>query len=212
MRRVIAALCLISGIVSGIAAAAPNEEAREKYKTAAKLAADDDNEAALKLVNEGLALDDKDLSLLQLRGTLLLKTRDFAGALVAYQAYIDAGARGANKRQAQKILSSLGPVKTTFLDLTANTDATIYLDTKSAGPFCTAPCNRALLPGDYKIIAEHAGFDRWTGRVAVAKGTTTKLAVALVEQPSALGLRVTPEGAAIVIDGEAYAGQYPSQS
>lgn len=206
MRRVIAALCLASGFASGIASAAPNEEVRDKYKAAAKLAADDDNEAALQLVDQGLALDSKDLPLLQLRGTLLLKTRDYAGALVAYQAYIDAGARGANKREAQKILSSLGPVKTTFIDLTANTDATIYLDTKSAGPFCTAPCNRPLLPGDYKVIAERAGFDRWTGRVAVAKGTTTKVAVALVEQPSAVSLRVTPEGAAVLVDGNSYAG------
>ncbi len=207
MRRVIATLCFASGIASGIASAAPNEQAVEKYKAAAKLAADDDNDAALQLVDQGLAIDAKDLKLLQLRGILLLKKRDYAGALVAYQAYIDAGAVGANKRQALKILSSLGPVKTTFIDLTANTDATIYLDTKSAGPFCTAPCNRPLLPGDYKVIAERAGFDRWTGRVAVAKGTTTKFAVALVEQPSALALRVTPEGAGVFIDGNAYTGE-----
>ena len=206
MRRVFVALCLASGIASGIASAAPNEQVRDKYKAAAKLAADDDNEAALQLVDQGLAIDAKDLPLLQLRGTLLLKTRDYAGALVAYQAYIDAGARGANKREAVKILTSLGPVKTTFIDLTANTDATIYLDTKSAGTFCTVPCNRPLLPGDYKVIAERAGFDRWTGRVAVAKGTTTKLAVAMVEQPSALALRVTPEGAAVLVDGKGHDG------
>jgi len=197
MRRVIAALCLAAGVAS----AAPGDEAKEKYKAAAKLAADDDNEAALKLVDEGLALEPKDLPLLQLRGTLLLKTRDYAGALVAYQAYLDAGAKGANKREALKILKSLAPVKTTFIDLKANTDAAIYLDTKSAGVFCTSPCNRALLPGDYKVIAERAGFDRYTGRVTVAKDTTTKLELALVEQPSPLSLRITPDGATVTIDG-----------
>ncbi len=150
MRLVVAYVC----IACGIAAAAPkNDAARDKYKAAAKLAADDDNEAALKLVDQGLALAPKDLDLLQLRGVLLLKTRDYDGALAAYQAYLDAGAQGANKREAIKILNSLRPVKTTFLDLGAPTDATIYLDTKSAGPFCTAPCKKAVLPGDYKVIA-----------------------------------------------------------
>ena len=202
MRRVLVSICLAGGVASG----APLDDARDKHKAAAKLAADDDNEAALKLVDEGLALVPSDLPLLQLRGTLLLKTRDYAGALAAYQAYLDAGARGANKREALKILASLTPVKSTFIDLTANTDATIYLDTKSAGPFCTAPCNRALLPGDYKVIAERAGFERWTGHVAIAKGTATKLAVALVEKPSAVVLRVTPAEAVLVIDGAPYTG------
>ncbi len=201
MRLVVAGVC----IACGVAVAAPkNDAARDKYKAAQKLAADDDNEAALALVDQGLALVATNLELLQLRGTLLLKTRDYAGALVAYQAYLDAGAQGANRREAIKILGSLRPVKTTFVDLTANTNATIFLDTRTAGVFCTAPCKKALLPGDYKVIAERPGFDKWTGRLTVESGKTVPFAVVLVEKPSSVVFHVTPAGAAIAIDGKPF--------
>ncbi|MBA2544159.1 MAG: PEGA domain-containing protein [Deltaproteobacteria bacterium] len=202
MRLVVASVC----IACGIASAAPNAGAREKYNEARKLAADDDDEKALALVDQGLAIAPKDLELLQLRGVLLLKARDYASAYAAYQAYLDAGASGANKREAQKIVNSLRAVKSTFVDLTANTDATIYLDTKTAGAFCTAPCKKALLPGDYKVIAERTGFDRYVSRITVADGKTTEHAIAMQEKPSALSIRITPAGAAITIDGKPHDG------
>lgn len=202
MRLVVACVC----IACGIASAAPNAGAREKYKEAQRLAADDDNEKALVIVEQGLASAPKDLELLQLRGVLLLKTRDYAGALAAYQAYIDAGAFGAGRREATKIVNSLRAVKSTFIDLTANTDATIYLDTKTAGAFCTAPCKKALLPGDYKLIAERAGFDRFVQRISIPDGKTTPIAIALPEKPSPLSLTVAPAGATVTIDGKPHDG------
>jgi len=204
MRLVVACVC----IACGIASAAPNAGARDKYNEARKLAADDDNEKALALVEQGLAIAPKDLELLQLRGVLLLKSRDYAGAFAAYQAYLDAGAIGAGKREALKIVNSLRAVKTTFIDitLTANTDATIYLDTKTAGAFCTAPCKKALLPGDYKVIAERTGFDRFVGRITVDDGKITAFPIAMQEKPSAFSIRVTPAGAVISIDGKPHDG------
>ena len=38
-----------------------------------------------------------------------------------------------------------------------------------------------MLPGDYKVIAERPGFERWTGRVTVENGKTAKLGVTLAE-------------------------------
>lgn len=202
MRLVAAYVC----IACGIAAAAPNPGARDKYKEAQKLAAEDDNEKALVIVEQGLAIAPKDLELLQLRGVLLLKTRDYAGALAAYQAYLDAGAGGAGKREALKIVNSLRAVKSTFVDLTANTDATIYLDTKTTGAFCTAPCKKALLPGDYKLIAERAGFDRHVSRISIPDGKTTPIAIALQERPSPIKLEIAPAGAQLTIDGKPHDG------
>ncbi len=197
MRLVAAYVC----IACGIAAAAP-AGARDKYKEAQKLATEDDNEKALVIVEEGLAIAPKDLELLQLRGVLMLKTRDYTGALAAYQAYLDAGATGAGKREALKIVNSLRAVKSTFVDLTANTDAVIYLDTKTTGAFCTAPCKKALLPGDYKLIAERNGFDRHVSRISIPDGKTTPIAIALQEKPSRIQLAISPSGALFTIDGK----------
>ena len=178
--------------------------ARDKYKEAARLAADDDNDKALAVVDDGLKLAPKDLQLLELRGSLLLKTRDYAGALAAYQAYVDAGASGANRRAAVKIVQSLAAVKTTFVDIkTTNGPGTAYLDAKSQGAFCTGDCKKAILPGDYKVIVERAGFERWTKTITVPANQTVEVAVTLVEKPSALALHVTPDGAHLALDGAA---------
>lgn len=201
MRVQLVGACVAVALLGGSAGAGPREVARDKHKAASKLAGSDENEAALALVDEGLALAPGDLPLLLLRGALLLKTRDYAGALVAYQAYLDGGAQGANKRAAQNILASLQPVRTTFVDIAASGPATVYLDTRSAGAFCTAPCKKALLPGDYKLIAEREGFEKWSARVTVVAGQTAPVAVALVEKPSALTLRVTPPEARVTVDG-----------
>jgi hypothetical protein len=186
----------------GVALAAAPARADDSYQQAARLAADDDNEKALAIVDAALAKSGKDLRLLELKGTLLLKMRDFEGALAAYQAYIAAGATGANRRAAQKIVAGLHSVKSSFLAISvANGPAFIYLDSKTQGTFCTASpeCTKGVLPGDYKVIAERPGFERWTKHVTVAVDRTTKLEVALVEKPSPISVRVQP-GAHLSID------------
>lgn len=208
MGRVRAVLVGVGLACTTVAFAAPNAgDARETYKAAAQLASEDDNEKALVLVDQGLAIAPKDLQLLQLKGNLLLKTRDYEGALAAYQAYLDAGAKGANRREAQKIVGSLKSVKSTFLEITlSNGPASVYLDSKTQGVFCTAQpaCKKAVLPGEYKVIAERPGFDRWTGRVTVESGKVTKTAITMGEKPSKLTVRVAQAGARITIDGKPY--------
>src|SRR3954471_8402882 len=80
------------------------DEARSNYQQAVRLAGDDENDKALALFVAGLAAAAHHLKLPELKGNLLLKMRDYAAALAAYQAYIDAGATGANRRAAQKIV------------------------------------------------------------------------------------------------------------
>jgi hypothetical protein len=187
--------------------AAPKVDARAKYKTAVQLDDSGEAEKALAAIDEGLALAPNDLPLLFLKGTVLLKQRDYPGALAAYQAYLDAGAKGAPRRTTEKIINDLEAVKTTFLDITlANGPAPIYLDSKTQGVFCTAApsCNKAVLPGPYRVIADRAGFDRWTGSVTVERGKTTKLAATLVEKPSLLTVRVAQPGARVTVDDAAY--------
>jgi hypothetical protein len=187
-------------------AAAPARADEANYQQAARLAAEDDNEKALAIVDAALARSGKDLKLLELKGTLLLKMRDFEGALVAYQAYIDAGATGANRRAAQKIVAGLHAVKSSFLSIAvANGPAFIYLDSKTEGTFCTASpeCTKGVLPGDYKVIAERPGFERWSQRVTAGANRTTKVEVTLVEKPSVVTVRVDPPGASVTVDGAA---------
>ena len=64
MRLVVACVCIIVGIVS-IADGAPNAAVRDKIKEAQKLASEDDNEKALVIVEQGLAVAPKELELLQ---------------------------------------------------------------------------------------------------------------------------------------------------
>src|SRR5215510_14382105 len=89
---------------SGIAVAAPRSDASAQYKLAVQLHDSGDYDKALASIADGLAIAPRDLPLLGLKGTVLLELRDYAGALAAYQAYLDAGARGANRREAQKIV------------------------------------------------------------------------------------------------------------
>jgi hypothetical protein len=192
-----------------VALAAPAGNPRDKHKLALRLDEDGDTEKALVVIDEGLAVAPRDLALLGFKGAVLLKLRDYSGAIAAYQAYIDAGATGANLRVAKKIIRDLSAVRSTFLEVAAASGPVmIFLDTKTQGVFCTAApsCNRSVLPGDYKVIAERIGFERWTGRVTVEKDRTTKLDVALVEKPSQLTVRVTPPDAQVRVGDEDYRG------
>lgn len=210
MRRFV--IVLITGLVSVRSASATPVDPVAKYREAAKLAADDDNEKALALVDEGLAVAPKSLQLLELKANLLVKMRDYDGALSAFQSYIDAGATGANKRAAQKIVASLQPVKTSFLEVsvTNGEDANVYLDTKSQGAWCTtATCKRGMLPGTYKIIVERTGFDRWTKSVTVEAGKLASVSVTLAEKPSQVTFKPSQPGAVIEVDGNAVSADAP---
>ena len=200
---------MIAWALVALVGRATADDTRDNYKQAAQLAADDDNDKALALVEAGLATAHKDLQLLELKGTLLLKMRDFEGALAAYQAYIDAGATGANRRAAQKIVASLHSVKSSSLEIAvSNGPAFVYLDSRTQGTFCTASpdCKKGVLPGDYKLIVERPGFERWTKHVTVERDHTTKVDVALVEKPSPITVHVAEADARITIDGAAHDG------
>jgi len=73
---------------------APKADAHTKYRAAVQLDDNGDAEKALSAIEEGLATAPKDLPPLELKGRVLLKVRDYPGALAAYQAYLDAGAKG----------------------------------------------------------------------------------------------------------------------
>jgi len=189
--------------------ASPKVDARAKYQDAVRLDDSGEPEKALTAIEEGLAVaaENKDLPLLELKGRVMLKLRDYPGALEAYQAYLDGGATGANRREALKIVKNLEAVKSTFIDITlANGPVAIYLDSKTQGLFCTAEpsCRKGMLPGRYKVIAERDGFDRWTQQVTVEKGKTAKVDITLVEKPSLLTVRVAQSGAHVTVDDTDY--------
>lgn len=195
-------------LCAGIATAAPKSgaaAATTAYQKAKKLQFDDPDKA-LALVEEGLALDAKDLAWLDLKGAILLGQREHLPARAAYQAVIDAGATGKLLRKAQEIVANLAPLDTTFLDITlANGPANIYLTSRDRVSCVASPtCHKPMLPGSYKVIAERSGFTPWTGRVTVAKDATAKLAITLVEKPSQLTVRVTPADASVAVDGSPY--------
>jgi len=192
---------------SSAAPAAPQVDARAKYELAVQLEERGEAEKALVVIEDGLVIAPNDLPLLMLRGIALLHLRDYTGALAAYQAYLDAGAAGANRRQARQIIQDLEAVQSTFLDVTlVNGPAEIYLDSRTLGALCTAApsCTRPVMPGEYKVIAERPGFERWTGHITIERDRTTQLPVTLVERPSLLTVRVAQPGARVTVDGTAY--------
>jgi len=205
----------ISVACASVAAAAPKKatpaaakvSAAAQYKAAAQQYSNGNYPKALELIEQGLAVAPQDLKLLGLKGSVLLELRDYPAALAAYQAYLKAKPTGANQREAQKIVDNLLAVESTFLDLTlANGPAEVFLDSKTLGTFCRAApaCRQAVLPGEYKVIVERPGFERWSDRVKIESGKTATLAVTLVEKPSLLTVRVTPEGASVTVDGAAH--------
>jgi len=193
-----------------LAVAAPKLDAAGAYQHAKQLDQQGDYEHAIAMIDQGLALAPKDAALLRLlflKGAVLVELWDYAGAKAAYQACLDAGAKGANRRLAEQTLAVLHDTDTTYLDLQiSNGPAAIYLNSKTKGIFCTAApgCNKPILPGDYKVIVERTGFDRWTGRTKVVKGQTAKLAVSLVEKPSLLTVHAQPAGAQVLVDDKPF--------
>lgn len=187
--------------------AASTRGTRTHYEAAATQYSSGNHEQALAEIEQGLAVAPKDLKLLSLKGTVLLELRDYAGALAAFRVYLEAGPRGPDRRRARKLIGHLLASESTFLETSVgNASAEVYLDSMALGVFCRAApvCRRALLPGEYKVIVERSGFERWTGRIQVARGKVAPLAVTLAEKPSLLAVRVAPEGASVTVDGGAH--------
>ncbi len=208
LSAVVVVLCATGG------AHADDKQAAAKQKEAARLVADGEYTRALVVIDEGLVLAPGRLPLLQLRASTLVEMRDFEGALAAYERFLAANPKGASRRSAQRNIANLAAARTTSLDLTitgATPDqaASVYLDSKSLGVFCTAAprCQRGILPDDDKIILERSGHKKLTERVTIALGQTLTLERALIEEPSAVTVSVAGDGTAapaavIVIDGK----------
>ena len=136
---------------------------------------------------------------------MLIKLLDYLGALEAYEADVAAGAIGSNLRNAKLNIATLGAVRTTFLELTVSDGpAVIHLDSRTQRVFCTAEptCHQGWLPGAYKVLADRAGYQPWSRQVTLVAGKTARLAITLVEKPSALTVRVAQAGATIIVDDE----------
>ena len=117
-------------------------------------------------------------------------------------------------------MKELRPLDTTFLDITVANGRPRSTCRSSARRHCAwrlrllpiplppqtggGCAHVAILPRTYQIVAERPGFERWTKRVAVAPDLTTTVKIDLVEQPSALAVRATPEGGEISVDGAAF--------
>src|SRR5262245_17041413 len=83
--------------------------ARAKGRAAARRFASGAYNEARAAIDEGLAANPQDLSLLRLKGSVLMATGDLPGALAAYQAFLAAGATGAKKRQVEGLVKELLP-------------------------------------------------------------------------------------------------------
>jgi hypothetical protein len=191
---------------AAVAQAAPAKDSA-RLAQAKRLAGTGQYDQALATIEEGLATNPKDTDLLELKGQVLVKLPDYLGALEAYEADVAAGAKGPNLRNAKIQITTLGPVRTTFLDIAVtNGPAVIHLDSRTQRAFCTAAptCRHGWLPGTYKVIADRPGFQPWTGRVTLTAGKTAKLEINLVEKPSLLTVRVAQADATITVDDTAY--------
>jgi PEGA domain len=201
----------IASAILGIAApASANPQGDRAYNEAKKLKDDGDYDKARAKAAEGLLADADHLKLLSLNGDVLIDLHEYEAARAAYQAALDAGAQGALRRHAQNQIKKVTPALSTFLEISAsNGPATVYLDRKSSGVYCTAApsCRKGEFPGPRKVIAERPGFERWSGQVDLKAGTTTKLEITLVELESELTVRVAQEGATITIDDQPYSGK-----
>lgn len=187
----------------GAAAAAPRS-ARETVKVAQAHLLADETDAALALVEEGLATWPKSKELLLLRGHVLLKMSDYGAALDAYNRYLAAGATGGNRREVLRIVDSLRSVTSTFLEVkVTNGPANVFLDTRGGKPFCVAEptCKRGVVPGDHLLVIDRAGFKRVAERMFIPANQVTTVDRTLAEKPSPLALKVTPADAKIEVDG-----------
>jgi hypothetical protein len=207
--RVGIAWAIASTIIGVAAVASANPQGDRALAEAKKLKDDGDYDKARAKADEGLLADVTHLKLLSFKGDVLIDLHELEAARAAYQGVLDGGAQGALRRHAENQIRKVTPALSTFLELTAtNGPATVYLKAKSNGVYCTASpaCRKAEFPGQYKLIAERPGFERWTGQVDLKKGTTTKVAITLVELPSELTVHVVQQEATITVDDQPYQG------
>lgn len=193
-------------------AAAPKVNLQAQLRLAEQQFKDRQHKQALATIDAGLDAAPKHLSLLYLKGTVLLDMPDYPGALAAFQAFVAISPPDARWAEAKKIIQMLIATKTTFLEVAvANGPADIYLNLKARGVFCRAEpsCRKALPPGQYKVIAERPGFERWTDRVTVAAGQVTPVAITLIEKHSVLTVQGAPPGATFTVDGAAFRSPAP---
>jgi hypothetical protein len=162
---------------------------------------------ALAVIDDGLGKQPNDLLLLQLKGSVMIELRDVDGAIAAFQAYIAAGARGTNKREAEKIVQNLSAAPLVDITLSSGS-ADIYLDSKSLGVLCNAAptCSKKIMPGAHKILVERPGYQPVAQRVDLQGGKPVQVAVAMTELPSMLTLRLAQSDAHATIDDAPYAG------
>lgn len=209
-----AAMALAAG--AGLAHGAPPRKvpaaaaatARAQGRAAARLFDSGAYEEARAAIDEGLAANPRDLSLLRLQGSVRMATGDLPGALAAYRAYLAAGASGAKKRQVEGLVHELLPITSTSLQVTVtNGPAQVFVPSLAKTAFCQAApaCPPTpILPRTYQVVVERAGFERWTGRVTVGNGQHATATVSLVELPSALAVRATPAAARVTVDGRPF--------
>ena len=207
MRNVIGCVVLSSGLAAGVATAgprvtvAPSAAAASSYTKANQLRSAGKYRDAIAEIDAGLAKTPNDQALLRLKGDVMLDSRDAEGAIAAYQAYIAAGAKGANKASAENIIQNLGAWPA--VDITvSNGPADILLDSKMQGAICNAAptCHKKLSPGVHKIIVERPGYQPVAQRITVQASTPAQVAVPMVEEPSLVTLRIPADAQATIDD------------
>lgn len=179
-----------------------HELARAKLGEASALALEEEYEAALAAIAEGLAAEPRNIALLQLRANLLLTRRDFAGALAAYEALLPAPLSNANRRKVRGIIQLLRPVRSTFVEIALNVPADVYVDAKALGKACDAAsqCKLSMLPGTYRILIERPNFKAVRQVIRVRRDQTVSITQELEELPSRFDVKVTPADAVITLN------------
>ncbi len=205
VRAIVVGILLFFNVLDVSAAlAARSPVAERKHREAEEQLIAGETDAALALVEEGLAAAPRDKDLLLLRGHVLLRRGDYEAAATAYRVYLAAGATGRNKREVGRILESLDQVSTTTLVVrVTNGPAEVRLDTRTGRPMCTASpeCKKGVIPGDHLVVVDRPGFVRVTRRVVVEAAATETVEVTLVPRPSPLVVKVTPARATVTVDG-----------
>jgi hypothetical protein len=182
------------------------ELARAKLDQANALALEEDYDAALVAIAEGLAVAPRDIPLLLLRANLLLARRDFNNALAAYEALLDAPLSSANRRKVRVIIETLRPVRSTFVEIALNVPADVYVDAKALGKACDAApkCKLSMLPGTYRIIIERPNFKAVRQVIRVRRDQTVSITQELEELPSRFDVKVTPADAVVTLNGQVW--------
>jgi hypothetical protein len=196
---------LVTSLLAAAAAAAPaNHGLAEKRRQAEEQLIRGDADAALALVEEGLAVAPKDKELLLLRGHALVRLGEFAKATQAYKDYLAAGATGRSRREVQGILDSLSLASATFIRVVVkNGPADVRVDSRTGRTACAqvSECKTPVMPGDHLVVVDRGGADRVTKRVAVEPRTIETVELTLPPRGSPLVLHVKPDAATVTIDG-----------